>query len=516
MPSQTIAFGPLLFNLGNGTLFRDGKLTTVGQKGAALLGCLLDRPGQVRTKAELVEAAWPGMAVEESNLSVQIASLRKLLGPAPEGGEWIITVPRVGYRFVAEEPATSVPSSPIRSEAPSLAVLPFQNLSGDPEQDYFADGVVEDIITALSRFKSFAIIARNSSFIYKGRNVDVRQVSKDLGVRYVLEGSVRRAGNRLRITAQLVDGVTGAHLWAEKVDGAVEDVFDFQDRITESVATFVEPHVQKAEIDRSRLERPASITTYDLYLRALARLYSETAEANAEAHALLTEALALEPDNALILALDAWVLEHRINVGWTPFGPEDRAKCAELARRALQNAAGDASVMALCAMALIQIARDYDWGMATINSAVEANPNSMIVVVRAGIANLHCGNLEKALSYLQKAVRLIPGGLGAHIPLVEIGHVHMILGNYAEAIDWGARALVLNPSFDPTLWVLIAANAHLGRMKEAHRIARATSKDRSGDHDCKNQGWAACQGPHPVRSYCRRAQARRNSKRTNQ
>ena len=183
-----------------------------------------------------------------------------------------MTVPRVGYRFAGEAEATMLGDAPApRSEpvAPSLAVMPFQNLSGNPEQDYFADGVVEDIITALSRFTSFAVIARNSSFVYKGRGVDVRQVANELGVRYVLEGSVRRAGDRLRITAQLVDGVTGAHLWARNFDGALEDMFDFQDRITESVATLVEPRIQAAEIERSRRERPGSMATYDIYLRAL-------------------------------------------------------------------------------------------------------------------------------------------------------------------------------------------------------------------------------------------------------
>ena len=210
MSGQTVAFGPFLLNPDNGTLFRDGELVAIGQKAALLLGALVTSPGQVRTKTELMDAAWPGTTVEESNLSVQIGSLRKLLGPSPGGGEWIATVPRVGYRFVASRKRRR-PSRMLRSEPviPSLAVLPFQNLSGDPEQDYFADGIVEDIITALSRFKSFAVIARNSSFVYKGRAVDVRQVARELGVRYVLEGSVRRAGQRLRITAQLIDGDVG-------------------------------------------------------------------------------------------------------------------------------------------------------------------------------------------------------------------------------------------------------------------------------------------------------------------
>ena len=171
---------------------------------------------------------------------------------------------------------SAVPLKSVDSMRPSLAVLPFQNMSGDVEQEYFADGVVEDIITALSRFRSFAVIARNSSFVYKGRATDVRQVARELGVRYVLEGSIRRAATRLRITAQLVEGATGAHLWAEHYDGSAEDIFDFQDRITESVVAIVEPHIKSAEIARSRRERPESIEAYDLYLQAMGSFYSSS------------------------------------------------------------------------------------------------------------------------------------------------------------------------------------------------------------------------------------------------
>jgi TolB-like protein len=260
MPEQAIAFGPFLLNPDNGTLFRDGELVAIGQRGALLLGALLRSPGEVLTKAELMDAAWPETAIEESNLPVQIASLRKLLGRSPDGGEWIATVPRIGYRFVGELKATMSahrPAARAETVLPSLAVLPFHNLSRDAEQDYLADGVVEDIITALSRFKSFAVIARNSSFVYKSRAVDVRQVATELGVRYVLEGSVRRAGDRLRIIAQLVDGTSGAHLWADKFDGVIKDVFEVQDRITDSVVEVLEPQIRRAEIERSRRKPPS-------------------------------------------------------------------------------------------------------------------------------------------------------------------------------------------------------------------------------------------------------------------
>ena len=386
--------------------------------------------------------------------------------------------PMRAYRVLpADEPAKAEAARPEAGVAqlplpdrPSIAVLPFQNMSGDTEQDYFADGIVEDIITALSRFRSFAVIARNSSFVYKGRAVDVRQVARELGVRYVLEGSVRRAGERLRITAQLVDGITGAHLWARNFDGLLEDIFDFQDRITKSVATLVEPRIQAAEIERSRRERPGSVATYDIYLRALTKISSESAEDNADAYALLTEALALEPDNAVFLAHAAWALERRISLGWPAIDKDDREKCADLARRGLEHAAGDAMLMAHCGMSLLLGAKDYDWGMAVVQAAVEANPNNLLIVARAGIANMLCGSIEDALTYLHRANQLSPGDPGAHFAMAGIAMVHMIRADYDEALAWATRALASGPNFLPSLWVATAATAHLGRMDEAHRF----------------------------------------------
>jgi len=356
---------------------------------------------------------------------------------------------------------------PALPDKPSLAVLPFQNMSGDTEQDYFADGIVEDIITALSRFTSFAVVARNSSFVYKGRAVDVRQAAKELDVRYMLEGSVRRAGDRLKITAQLVDGGSGAHLWAQHFNGALDEVFDFQDRITEGVATVIEPLIQIAEIERSRRERPGSVAAYDIYLQVLPKLNGESAKDNAEAYALLTKALALEPDNGLILAQAAYALGHRIGMGWPSLGPDDLQKCIELARRGLEHAAGDPTVIAHCGMSLLHTGHEYDWGMAVIHSAAEANPNDLLIVTAAGIANLHSGSIEDALAYFHRAIRLNPRGPGAQKWLTGIAHAHMILGNYAEALAWATRSLALNSHFDATYWMLIAGHAQLGRMEEA-------------------------------------------------
>jgi hypothetical protein len=298
----------------------------------------------------------------------------------------------------------------------------------------------------------------------------VRQVARDLGVRYVLEGSVRRSGDRLRITAQLLDGATGAPLWAEHFDGALSDVFDFQDRITENVAMLVEPRIQAAELARSRRERPGSVAAYDIYLRTLALILSETESGNAEAYALLGEGLALEPDNALLLAHAAWVLEHRHTVGWPPLTADDVARCGELARRALEHTGGDALLMAHCGIALLQTVKDYDWGMAVLKSAAEANPNNPMVLVRAAVGHLHCGDLDACLALAERANRLGPGDGGAHFALCLMADVHLIRGDYVAAVDCAARSRAINPNFDPTLWVLIAANAHLGRMDEARRF----------------------------------------------
>ncbi|SCW86934.1 TolB amino-terminal domain-containing protein [Rhizobium mongolense subsp. loessense] len=464
-------FGDFVLEPGRGLLRRSGKSVALGQRGLALLETLLEAQGGVVSKTHLMGRAWPDTIVEESNLTVQIAALRKALGTAPDGRDWITTIPRIGYRFVGAG-GTAGEADIVFPAKPTLAVLPFANVSGDPNQNYFADGAVNDVITALSRFKSFAVVSRHFSFAYKESSPDVRVVAKELGVTYILEGSVRRLGNRLRIATQLLDGGSGTHLWAQTFDGELDDIFDFQDRITESVATLIEPHIQAAEIERSRRERPGSIAAYDIYLQALAKISTECEKDNAEAYALLKQGLEAEPNNALLLAHAAWALEHRHTMGWPSLVSDDVQECAALARRGLEHAAGDAIVMAHCGVALLQTAKDYDWAVAVLQSAAKANPNNLMVVVRAGLAHLHCGSLEEALTYFHRANRLSPGDRGAHFSLCGIADVHMIRGDYSEAIVWAARALASNPNFDPTLWVLIAANAHLGREEEAQRYLR--------------------------------------------
>ena len=238
MQGLRFAFGPFVLDQGAGTLLRNGVPVAVGYRGLELLAALVGRSGEILDKAELMDAAWPGISVEEGNLTVQISQLRKLLGPAGDagngGGEWIATVPRVGYRFtgVVEQLGGEKRKSLPLPDKPSIAVLPFVNVSNDPGQNSFADGLTEDLITDLSRNSGLFVIARNSAFAYKGKALDVRAIAEDLGVRYLLEGSARRAAGRVRINAQLVDAVSGDHLWAERFDRSLDDIFAVQDEVT--------------------------------------------------------------------------------------------------------------------------------------------------------------------------------------------------------------------------------------------------------------------------------------------
>jgi TolB-like protein len=301
--------GPFRLDVAEGILFRGADPVALGQRAVALLNALVEGAGAPISKHALIEVAWPGLAIEESNLAVQIAALRRVFAEELDGENWIETLPRRGYRYVGPVVAHERHSEDVAAEArpiptlalpdnPSLAVLPFTNMSGDPEQEYFADGMVEDIITGLSRIKWFFVIARNSSFIYKGQAVSVSRVGRELGVRYVLEGSVRKAGGRVRITGQLVEAETGVHIWAERYDRPLDDIFALQDEITLNVVGAIQPSLREAEIVRVKRKRPENLDAYDLALRALPHVFLPMPAEAAKAMPLLERALTLEEDYA--------------------------------------------------------------------------------------------------------------------------------------------------------------------------------------------------------------------------
>lgn len=466
MADDPIRFGPFLFDPGRMTLARGGDVVQIGNRAALLLQCLAEGEGTTVSKDRLMNAAWPGMAVEEGNLTVQIAGLRKLLGQDAEGRDWIVTVPREGYRLLAVNGAAS-PVPERGAGMPVLAVLPFRNLSHDADADYFAEGVVADIITALSRFKSFRVISRNTVFARRSHDADIRQAAADLAADYLVEGDIRRAGERLRISVRLVAGLDGLTLWAERFDGTLEDLFAFQDQITEAVASRLRPALEQAETTRSLRDRPKSFAAYDVYLRALWLIGEESAEANLKAHALLLQALELEPNNPNILAHLVWALEHRTAMGWPPIGNDDAGRCLDYARRALEHCAGDPRIMAPCGMALVQTGKDYVGGMQVIEAAAAANPNDLYVLCALGVSTMHCGDLDDAQLHLERALRLAPQDPDRRFAMTGIAHIAVIRGDYERALYWAGRSLSVNAHFDATYWMLIVANAYLGRMEEA-------------------------------------------------
>jgi len=342
-------------------------------------------------------------------------------------------------------------------------------MSSDPEQDYFADGVVEDIITALSRFHLIVVIARNSSFVYKGQAVDVRQVAAELGVGYVLEGSVRRAGGRLRITAQLIEGATGAHLWADNFDGALDEVFAFQDQITQSAVAVIEPLVKRSEIERARQKPPNSLSAYDLYLQALALVLTTEPGANARTIELIELSLALDPNFAPALAVAANAYQARYDRQLPGVSEEGRRKGLGYAHAAVAMAGTDANTRAAAGLALLTLGGEYEVGLAALQRAVADNPNSVNVISYAGVGALWAGALDEAERHFVRALALNPTDLGGHWLFSGIAHVRMAQRRFEEARDWAARGYAASPTNTVALWLLIAANAHLGRMEEAKR-----------------------------------------------
>jgi TolB-like protein len=477
MAGQRFSFGPYVLNADAGALLRDGEPVPVGYRGVLLLKAFLDRPGEVLTKSDLLDAAWQGAAVEEANLSVQIASLRKHLGQSPSGGEWIATVPRVGYRFLGTVEA-GAPNAhdgmPVTKEMakPSIAVLPFINLSDDRAQEYFADGIVEEIITALSRVRWLFVIARNSSFTYKGRTVDVKQVGRELGVRYVLEGSVRKANDRVRIAGQLIDTSTGANLWADRFDGELGDIFELQDRVTASVVAAIAPKLEQAEIERARRKPTASLDAYDYFLRGLAEFHQWTRASNNEALRLFHKAMELDPNFAGAYAMAARSYSQRKSGGWTTDNGREVAETARLARRAGELGRDDASALCSAGAALAFVAGDLDTAAVYIDSALALNPNLAWAWLSSALVRVWRGEPAVAIEHANRAMRLSPQDVQVFVMQFAIGLSHFLEGRFSEALTWAEMASRAQPDHVPSI-ALVAASSALIENRDTTRDAMA-------------------------------------------
>ena len=448
----------------DGDLMGDGVNIASRLEGVAAPGAIClseDAYRQVRSRLDLLVSDLGQTQLKNIAEPMRVYSLE--VGVSGKGGAIAGQAATAQPAAASPAPATELP------DKPSIAVQPFTNMSGDPEQEYFADGMVEDVITALSRFSQLFVIARNSSFTYKGRAVDVRQAARELGVRYVLEGSVRKSGNRLRITGQLIDALSGNHLWADKFDGAIEDVFDLQDKITESVVGAIEPTIRKAEVERARRKPAENLNAYDHYLRALPLVYAFRPEENLAGLGLLFKALEFDPTFAPALANAAWCLEQRFTRAWAPFGEDDAALAVSLARRAVGSEGNDATALVMAGFVLIMVGRDYDVGLDAVRRALDLNPGSGVVALFSGFSLIFAGDPEDALVQAKRAMALNPLDPGLYLYLGSIGFAHLLSGRPEQAIEFGRRSMGLYPDWDSTYWLMIAASTQLDRMDDARR-----------------------------------------------
>jgi TolB-like protein len=487
-------FGPFRLDADSGVLFRGDAPVALGQRAIALLRLLIERAGTPVSKGALIEAAWPGIAVEESNLTVQIAALRRAFAEEAGGQGWIETMPRRGYRFVGpavtggDGAASTINPDAIVSpksetplalpDMPSIAVLPFQNISADAEQDYFADGIVEEIITALSRFRHLFVIARNSSFTYKGRATDVKQIGRELGVRYVLEGSIRKASNQVRMAGQLIDATTGVQLWADRFDGTLEDIFELQDRMSASVVGAIAPKLEQAEISRARRKPTESLDAYDFYLRGIASGHLWTRASNEDALRLFSKTIELDPQFAAAYGLAAFCHVRRKLNRWSLDRAQDVSEGARLARSAVDLGKDDAVALSWGGHALGYLAGDFDSALVFVDRARSLNPNLPSAWSLGGWVRTFRGELDQAIGLFERAIRLSP--LDPILFAIEngIGFVHFLAGRYDDASAWTEMALREQPNYFPAHCVAVASRALAGRTDDAQRaMARLSQLD---------------------------------------
>lgn len=357
-------------------------------------------------------------------------------------------------------------------DKPSIAVLPFQNLSGDPEQEYFADGMVEDIINALSRVRSFFVIARGSSFTYKGRAVPVSQVGRELGVRYVLDGTVRRAGNRMRITGHVVEAETGIQIWSGRFDGDVADMFELQDRVTEGVAAVIEPRLLFAEVDRVARRPPEDIEAQDLFLRATRHFYRMTRDDIETALELTDRALRIDPDHARNLALGARCRLHRKVQGWVPPDHPSIAQGARMGRRATELAMDDPEVLWMGGIVVALAGGDVAGGIALIDRALRINPSSADALTYSGMARAYLGDSDVALAHLERAHRLSPLDAQTYNKFLAAAFACFTAGRYEDSLDWTGRTLQEKADYVPAWRMRAACFGLLGRLDEGQEAVR--------------------------------------------
>jgi len=481
-------------------LHRAGESVAVEPQVFDLLTYLVSNRDRVVSKDDMIASIWGGRIVSESTITSRINSARRALGDSGDEQRLIRTIARKGFRFVADvhldtkaasgahgtEPQRSALPSPDR---PAIAVLPFTNMSGEPEQEYFSDGISEDIITALSKLRWFLVIARNSSFIYKGKAVHLKQVAEELGVRYVVEGSVRKGGERVRITAQLNDVVTGSHVWAERYDRELADVFAVQDEITEAIVAAIEPQLYAAENFRAQRKAPDSMDAWDLVMRALSHYWRVTRQDSVVAQALLEKAIAIDPQYGQALGVLATSYMFSAHMGWI-----EMAKAIEIAERAARSAleADSEDPWAHNALAHVHLFTDrHDDSLAEFETALRLNPNFAMAQGYYGLSLTYDGRWQEADEAARRALRLSPRDPFSAVYLGIASYAQFLGRNYAEAMRLARESIRQRNDFVGAHRVLTAAAGLAGETD----VARAALKDLQRAQPNISLAWIASNMP---------------------
>lgn len=454
-------------------LRRDGAPISVEPKVFDLINYLLDRRDRVVSKDDLISAVWHGRMVSESALATCINAARAALGDSGDEQRLIRTLPRKGIRFVGDilqgpiEPPTPAqpPARLALPDRPSIAVLAFQNMSSEPEQEYFADGIVTDIISGLARIKWLFVISRNSSFVYKHRPTDVKQIGRELGVRYVLEGSIRKAGSRVRVDAQLIDAENGSHIWAERYDRQIDDIFALQDDISDKVVGAIEPNLRNAEINRARRRRPDSLEAYDLVLRARPFSHSHLADDAAIAIPLLHKALEIEPDYAAAHAPLALCYHSRFSRAGLK--EADRNSAVHHAHAAIASGADDAAALGIAGFVIALDAHDRPTALKAFERALALSNSNYFALCSSALALSWMGTAETAIDRATRALRLSPFDPLNYLSYNALAISYLHTGQFADAHEVAISSVQLNPRFSVSRAFLVASLSQLGRLEEA-------------------------------------------------
>jgi TolB-like protein/Flp pilus assembly protein TadD len=468
---DTVRFGNFALDVLDRRLTCSGQPVKLSSRALDILCELAAARGEVVSKDRLMEQVWPGRVVEENAIQVHVSTLRKALEPGSDGHSYVLTVPGRGYRLVGNDNGLDTTASSGFADKPArrtaIAVLRFANLSGDSSQDYFADGIVEDIITGLSRITGLSVVGSTSSLRFEADSIDFASIGRKLGCRYLVQGSVRKADNRIRITARLVESETGAALWAERYDRRFDDIFEVQDSIAMSLIGAIEPNLRKVEISRVRRERPNSLDAYDLLLRAISLMRSTMPAGAGEAIPLLQKALELEPDYAAAQAQLARCFQIRFSRKGLSEG--DRAAAVRYARAATRS--DDATVLGAAGLVIWFADPDFGAAFEVFERALSISRSNVVALVNSAFAHAFMGDSDIALQLARRALQVSPfDTLLAHMA-IAVAEFHA--GRFDEASKAAARAVEANLSFSVPRVLLTVALARLGRLDEARLAAES-------------------------------------------